>query len=219
MKIAVIQASLGGLDSPCKHEKQSLQHDYYLFDDNSLPPRHKAMTARLQAKIPKMFAYELKPNFEYYLWLDGNLTLNNQDTLKYFVEQIQGYDIVGLKHPRIPNVRQEIRYLRKGLREQSKYLVARYDGEFLPEQTTLIQGDKDFVDDLLLIGGIFMYRNTKEVQAMLKEWFFQVCRYNVQDQISFSYVLKKSGLKVNALDHDYRNWEYIKNGSHAKRHI
>lgn len=216
--IAVIQASLGGIDTPTKGVEQSLRHDYFLFDDYTLPPR-KSLTARLQAKIPKCFSYELKPDYQYYLWLDGNISLAQPDTLQYFYDQIQGYDIVTIRHHRRPNIRQEVRYLRKGLREQSIYLISRYEGEMWKEQYEMIQADKEFVDDLLVIGGIFMYRNTPQVQEMLKEWWYNITRYNVQDQISFPYVLKKSGIKIKVLDHDYNTWNYIKVNGHAKRNV
>ena len=212
--IAVIQASLGGIDNITPHVPQTIPYDYHLFTDENCPPR---LPPRLQAKIPKMFGWQLAPNYEYYLWLDGNISLNHSQTLQYFYDQIQGYDIVVVRHHRRPNIRQEIRYLRKGLREQSIYLVSRYDKELWQEQYAEICKDKEYVDDLLVIGGVFMYRNTPKVQAMMKEWWYHVSRYNVQDQISFPYVLKKSGLKIKVLDHDYTKWEMIKAERHKVR--
>jgi hypothetical protein len=110
-----------------------------------------------------------------------------------------------------------VRYLRKGLREKSLYLVTRYDNELWQEQYDEICKDKDYVDDLLVIGGIFMYRNTPAVQQMMKEWWFHNSRYNIQDQISFAYVLKKSGIKFKVLDIDYTKWEMIKHIKHKIR--
>lgn len=216
-RVAVLQASLGGIDNYVEHVHQSIEHDHFLFTDKNFPPRNKAMTPRLQAKIPKMFGYQMAPGYDYYLWLDGNISLNHKDTLKYFLEQIEGNDIVVLRHYRRPDIRQENRYLRKGLREQSRYLVARYDGELLKEQIGEIDADKDFKDDLLVIGGIYMYRNTPKVQQMFKEWWYHVSRYIIQDQLSFPYVLKKSGIKVKVLDHDYTKWDLIKHVGHKIR--
>jgi hypothetical protein len=209
--VAVIQASIGGFDGPATHVEQSVVYTHYMYagEARRLPPR-------LEAKIPKMFGWQLNPNYDYYLWLDGNISLNNQDTLKFFIEQIQDSDIVVIRHHRRPNIRQEVRYLRKGLREQSIYLVNRYNNELWQEQYEEICRDKEYVDDLLVLGGIFMYRNTPEVQAMFKEWWYHVSRYNVQDQISFAYVLKKSGIRVKVIDQDYTKWELI---SHVKHKI
>lgn len=211
-KVALIQASLGGIDSPVAHVEQSVPYTHHFMTGEA-----KRLPARLEAKIPKMFGWQLKPNYEYYLWLDGNISLNHSKTLEYFLEQIKEHDIVVIRHHRRPNIRQEVRYLRKGLREQSIYLVSRYNNELWQEQYDEILQDKDYMDDLLVIGGIFMYRNTPRVHEMMKEWWYHVSRYNVQDQISFAYVLKKSGIRIKVLDHDYTKWNMIKQVKHANR--
>ncbi|MCK9351245.1 MAG: glycosyltransferase domain-containing protein [Candidatus Paceibacterota bacterium] len=209
MKIAVISAALGRVNRIPTHAPQSLSHDYFMFTDENFPPRDKSMTARLQAKIPKFFGWQLKPGYDYYLWIDSSLALSSPDSLEYFYDQCQGYDMVVLRHPTRPDIRQEARYMRKGFKQKSKYFTSRYEHEFLKEQYDAILDDKDFVDDLLVCGGIFMYRNTPEVQQMFKEWWYNVSRYIIQDQISFPYVLKKSGLKVNVLPDIYHDCPYL----------
>jgi hypothetical protein len=96
-------------------------------------------------------------------------------------------------------------------------MVSRYPGELLKELYEVIENDKEYIDDLLVIGGIFLYRNTPEVQRMLKEWFYYQTRYIVQDQISFAYVLKKSGIKVNILDEPYDTSPYLTHIKHTQR--
>lgn len=207
-------ASLGGIDKPNDHVPQSLSADFYRLDDNNFPPRHKALTPRLQAKIPKMFGWQMKPGYDIYFWLDGNITLSNPESVKYFYEQLGDYDVLALRHPVRPNIRQETRYLRKGLREQSRYLVGRYDGEWTPEQSKIFTEDQDYIDDLLVIGGVFMYRNTPKVQAMLKEWWYYTTRYSVFDQLAFAYVLKTSGVNYKVVDENFNRSEYIKIQGH-----
>lgn len=214
---AVIQASLGGIDSPVIHVSQSVPYNYHLFTDQNFPPRSKAMTPRLQAKIPKMFGWQLAPDYETYLWLDGNLQLSHPDSLKYYLDQLADNDIVVLRHPGRPNIRQEVRYTRKGINQQSMYILSRYPGELLAELYDLIEKDKEYIDDLLVIGGIFLYRDTPKVREMLKEWFYYQTRYILQDQISFAYVLKKSGIKFKVLDDPYDNTPYLKHIKHTKR--
>lgn len=209
MKIAVISANLGGLDQSTEHVPQSIAYDYFMFTDKNFPPRFNAMTPRLQAKIPKFFGWQLAPGYDYYLWIDGNMTLSNSDSLKYFYDNCQGYDVVVLKHPVRPDIRQEVRYTRKGIKQQAMYMVKRYTNELLKEQYDAIRSDKDFVDDFLVNGGVLMYRNTPKVQRMLKEWWYHVSRYIVQDQISFPYVLKKSGVKINIRPDDIRHCLHV----------
>ncbi len=211
--IAVIQTNLG-IDNVPNHIPQSVDFDFITFNDSNFNARPKSLSQRLNAKIPKMFAWQLKPDYEYYLWLDGNIQLAHKNTVKYFLEQIQGYDMVVLRHPSRPNIRQEVRYTRKGINQQSLYMVSRYTGELLKELYEIIEKDKDYIDDLLVIGGIFMYRNTPQVQSVLKEWWYYNTRYILQDQISFPYVLKKSGLRVKVLEHDFAKWDFIKMNGH-----
>lgn len=173
----------------------------------------------MEAKLPKMFGWQLYPDYQYYLWLDGNIQLAKPETLACFVDQIKDSDIVVIRHHRRPNIRQEVRYLRKGMREESIYLVSRYVGEQHKELYRLIENDKDYVDDLLVIGGVFMYRNTPAVQEMMKQWWYYNTRYCLQDQLSFAYVLKKSGIRIKVLDHDYTKWDLIKPTQHTKRNV
>ncbi|OHA87802.1 MAG: hypothetical protein A3A96_00550 [Candidatus Zambryskibacteria bacterium RIFCSPLOWO2_01_FULL_39_39] len=218
-KIAVISANLGGMDKTISNAPQSLPYDNFMFTDSNFPPRFNAMTPRLQAKIPKIFGWQMAPDYDYYLWLDSTLSLSNTDSLKYFYDNCQCYDIVVFKHPTHPNVRQEARYTRKGLKQQSKnlgskYIIARYENELLKEQMEEIEADKDFVDDFLVNGGAFMYRNTKGVQNMLKEWWYHTSRYIIQDQISFAYVLKKSGLKINLKSDNITDCTFLTSKGH-----
>lgn len=216
MKVAVISANLGNFDGAQIHAPQSIPCDYYSFTDENFPPRSNSMTPRLQAKIPKCFGWQMAPGYDYYLWLDGGMTLKHPDSLKYFMDSCQGHDIVVLRHPKRPNIRQETRYVRKGVR-QSPYVRQRYSGELLAELYSLIGNDKDYIDDTLVAGGIFLYRNTPDVQATLKEWWYYQTRYHVNDQLSFAYVLKKSGLRVNIRPDSYGEPWFMGGISHNRR--
>lgn len=218
-KIAVISASLGSYDKVTSYVAQSIAYDNFLFTDDNFPPRFNAMTPRLQAKIPKFFGWQMVPGYDYYLWLDGSFSLPHIDSVKYFYEMCRGYDIVVFKHNKRPDIRQEARYIRKGIKQAgknlgSKYIIARYQNELLAEQMMEIERDKSFKDDLLLTGGVFMYKNTPEVQKMFKEWWYHVSRYIVEDQISFPYVLKKNGLKINVLPLVFSESPYLYYESH-----
>jgi hypothetical protein len=207
---------LGGIDKPIEDVEQSIACDFITFTDDNFPPRFNSMTPRLQAKIPKCFAWQLKPDYDFYLWLDGNLRLADPKSLEYYYNNCKDYDVVVLQHPRRDTVYWEYRYNYRGLHSQapSNYLTERYTNEFLDEQYQVIKDDKDFQDDLLVNGGVFMYRNTPEVHKMLKEWWYHVSRYLIMDQLSWAYVLKKSGLRVNVLPDDFGNCRWIDNKRH-----
>lgn len=214
-KIALISASLGGFDKRSIHVPQSLPYDHHHFSDENLPPRDRAMLPRLQAKIPKFFGWQLRPGYDFYMWLDGNLSMAHPDTLKYFYDNCKDHDITVFRHGCRPTIWKEWRYTKQGLDEQSRYLVGRYENEWMDEQMQMIQDDKDYVDDFAVTGGMFMYKNTPKVHAMFKEWWYQNTRYSVQDQISFPYVLKKAGLDVNITEDIYNRCKWLEPARHS----
>lgn len=90
-KIAVVSASLGNgnVQAPA-YVKQNIPTSFFFFNDVNFPPRTKAMTPKLQSKIVKFFAWQLIPNFDYYLWSENALANSNiakkfLDTRKDFV--------------------------------------------------------------------------------------------------------------------------------------
>lgn len=213
--VAVVTTYLGRFDTPVFHVPQSLLANYH---DYEAPLRDRSMTPRLQSKIPKMFAWQIYPKYDVYLWLDGNIRLAHKDSLKYFLDALKGYDVVVLQHPDRNTIWWEYRYNWRALynNKPSRYMQKRYLGEHLDEQMQVIKDDPDYVDDLLVNGGVFMYRNTPEVRKMLKEWWYYCSRYNISDQISWAYVLKKSGLKVNVLQDNLKDTKWLEKTRHAK---
>lgn len=217
MKLAVISANMGGLDEVEPHVPQSVEHDYFLFNDKNFPPRKRSMTPRLQAKIPKFFGWQMVPGYDFYLWIDGNLNLTDSDSIKWLLDSINadnGVDIVVLKHPKRNTIKWEARYIERGLKQQSIYLTRRYENEDLEGQMKEMLADPDFVDDMLVNAGIFIYRNTPAVHQMMKEWWYLTSRYTIMDQCAFSYVLKKSGIRIKILEEAYNDCKYLKHKKH-----
>jgi hypothetical protein len=215
MKVCVLSANLGGFDFETKHIPQSVKCDYYMFTDKNFPPRSRAMTPRLQAKIPKCFGWQLVPGYDYYLWIDSNINFARKDAVKFFVDKCKGSDIAIFRHQRRPDIRQEYRYSRKGVKQGRLYLVGRYTNEYMREIYEIIKADKDYVDDFLVNGGVFIYKNVPKVRKALKEWWYFISRYAIQDQLSFAYVLKKARLKMKILNEDiylspYLSFQYHK---------
>ena len=203
MKVAVISASLGGIDDAKHHTEQTVPYDYFLFTDQNFPPRFNSMTPRLQAKIPKFFGWQLKPGYDYYVWIDGAITMSHPDTLKWLVENCDGVDLATFKHDKRTRIEDEARRIRKSLEQGSRYMSSRYTNEWLDEQMAEIHADKDYVDDTLAAAGVFIYKNTSKAHDVLKEWWYHVSRYLIQDQLAFPYVLKTSGIKFKMIPEIY----------------
>ena len=88
IKIAVLTANLGKFDTDVENVKQILHDDmemtFHRFTDENFPPI-TGLTPRFQYRIPKMFGWQMMPNYDYYLWLDGSMSLQDPTGLRWFM--------------------------------------------------------------------------------------------------------------------------------------
>ena len=201
MKIAVISANIGDFDEVKEDVIQSIDATFYRFTDNNFPPRHMAMTSRLQARIPKMFGWQMCPGYDYYIWKDSSLAMLHPDSIKWFLEQCPG-DIAFFIHPDRKTIQQEADFIKKRIKDGSKYLSTRYANELIDEQLAEIQGDKTYTDNLLLATGSFIYKNTPKVHALMKEWWYHTSRYHSVDQLGLPYAIYKTDCNVTIINKD-----------------
>ena len=98
MKTIILTANLGNFDKRILNVEQTIPHDFYRFTDENFPPRHGSMTPRLQARIPKMMGWQMKPGYDYYVWVDASCRLSDRNSLKWLLMQCEDYDFAVLKH-------------------------------------------------------------------------------------------------------------------------
>lgn len=189
--------------------EQSVPVDFYRFTDENFPPRYKAMTSRLQAKIPKMFGWQMVPDYDYYIWIDSSFALLNPDSVKWFLEQCEGVDAAFFKHPDRNTIQEEADFIKNKIAEGNRYLCCRYPNELGDEELAEIRADKDFVDNLLIAAGFFIYRNNEKIHNLMKEWWYFTSRYNVNDQLGLPYAIYKSGCKVKIINENYLKCPYL----------
>lgn len=219
MSIAVLTANLGNFDKQIDPVEQSVPFDFYRFTDENFPPRYCSMTPRLQARIVKMFGWQMIPKHDIYIWVDSSCALLNKDSVKWLTEQMtddQGeysmgeqFDIFLFEHPNRYSIQEEADYLKKRLAKKCPYITPRYTNELIDEQLAEIKADKDYVDDRLFASTVIVYRNSEDVFKMMKEWWYHTSRYHSIDQLSLPYVLKKSGCSHRVLVEGYDKTPYI----------
>lgn len=206
-------ANLGKFDDPVKYTKQELRDDIELeifkFDDSNFPPRVRTMSPRMQYGIPKRFGWQLKPNFDYYIWVDASCTIDKPNIVNWFTEQCEGYDMALFKHPERNTIKEEADFIRYKMSKGNAYLITRYENEFLDEQMQAIFSDPDFTDNALYASTSFVYNNTFDVQWMMKEWWYHCTRYHALDQLSLPYLVQKFKLSVNVINEDVYHSPHI----------
>ena len=213
MRIAVLTANLGSFDKMNVCVDQELPEDtkiiFHKYTDENFQPMTTAMAPRMQYRIPKLFGWQMFPDYDYYIWLDGSCSLLRSDCVKWYLEQIEDNDIALLKHPDRKNIKQETEYIEKKLQENNSYLLNRYKNGLHKEQLAECLSDPEFKDKTLYASTSFIYKNTKKVQEMMKSWWYHQSRYFTCDQIALSYVLFKHKLKVKKIDENLYNNLYL----------
>ena len=211
INVAIVTANMGSFDPPSIICDQVLPPDVGLsifrFDDENFKPRTKSMTSRLQARIPKMFGWEMAPGFDYYIWVDGSFSILNPNTVAWYLDKINSYDAVFFSHPDRHTIKEEAEFIRKKIKDGNAYLVSRYENELIDEQLNACFSDPRFKDNNLFATCSFMYKNNREMVSMLKEWWIHTSRYHVVDQLSIPYIA--SFYNVNILKDDIYHIPYL----------
>lgn len=205
MKVLVHTANLGNVDTPAPPVDQVTDADvtFKVFTDVDFPPRPKAMTRRLQSKIPKMFGWDLLPGYDVYLWHDASLQVHQPDTVAWFLEQLgDDDDIVVFKHPWRNSAADEAEFICTKMMAGSHYIKSRYEGEDLAGQMAEIRKADWYDDKQFYAGGAFCYRPGGDVREALERWWVYTSRFHCIDQLAFAFTLHQYDLDIKVLDED-----------------
>lgn len=197
--LAVLTANLGNFDDPVDPVPQvtKIPYKFHRFTDDNFPPI-AGLTPRLQYRIPKMFGWQMYPSFDYYIWLDGSVSLMREDSVEWFRDQIGDADIAVFKHPWRNTIREEVNFIEERLTrpDGDKYLTPRYKNGLHKEQYADILLDPDYVDDKLYASTAFIYRDSEHMRDVLRAWWLHTSRYFTVDQIVLPFLLKDSVVKM-----------------------
>ncbi len=207
MKLLIYTANLGNFDKTQNNEEQELpegidQIEYWRCTDSDFPPRFNAMTPRLQARIVKMFAYQMKSDFDYYLWVDSSCRLPRADSAKWFMEKLGNANMAVFAHPNRKTIQEEADYLKHRLSIGCPYVTPRYENEDIDGILTEVDPSAP-----LYASTAFIYRRSPLVELAMKEWWYFTSRYHSIDQLGFTEAIKD--LKVNVIPDDYQRCDYL----------
>lgn len=209
-KVALVTVGLGEFNIEPKWIEQSIPADLHAFNETNFPSRMCAMTPRLQARIAKIFCWQMVPDYDYYIWFDNSLEISTNKVVEWFMERLGEADAVFLRHPDRKTVKEEWEYINKLVSENHYYLAPRYKNELGNEELKEIYSDPGYKDDLLIASTAFMIRNNDRVKAMMKEWWYHTSRYHIVDQLGLPYSIYKSGCKVNIINDSYLHLPNLK---------
>jgi len=178
-----------------KHPKHTITCAYY--DDLNTPSRHLAMHPRLKGKIPKMMEWQFV-EADWYVWLDSSIRILSDDICDWILESAADKPLCLFKHSYASSIREEAQRVMDNLKRGIPYIQRRYQGEPILEQLIHYYGDPGFIDDRLF--GLTFFAYHKSAMNLMREWFEHNVIWSIQDQLSFPYVLQKSGLSFSLFE-------------------
>lgn len=217
-RVLITSASFGSPlpDNIIQQESNTLEITINRISDNSAKlttngltesvaqaDRINAMHPRLRAKMPKMLQWSDFPGYDYYIWVDSKLRMDNPKAAESLVKACSDKDACFFRHSARNSIRLELEHVIDNLNNGSQYLIDRYAGEDMAGQVSSYLADSNFVDHSLFECGAFVY-SSRVVQNpdlnLFKEWFYHNCIWSVQDQLSLPYLLQKFGVKYGILE-------------------
>lgn len=210
-EIAVYTSIFGNYDRLIEPLYKSDYCDYFAITDQPIPAG--SIWNRLdcsgiegfneldnyhKAKYCKMFPHVLFPNYKYSIWVDGNVQIVAD--LMPLIDRIDKAAMATFENPKHDCIYTEARYnicqnnARIGELEKQ---ISIYKEEGFPPQF----GMREF--------SIIARQNQNlEMQHLMEQWWEQVNKYTMRDQISFPYVLWKNGLSIDYIKSLGLNWRW-----------
>jgi hypothetical protein len=191
-KVHFVSAHFGG-PTPWTQQISSWHHDVSAayYNDANTPSRHLAMHPRLKSKIHKMLEWRFV-EADWYVWMDSSIRLTAADPAALILEAAGDAPLCLFRATTRQSIAEECAVVRSSLRMNHDYVAKRYSGEPILEQLVHYYGDPGFTDNKLFGMTFFAYH--RSAAPLMLEWFMENLVWTVQDQVSFPYVLQRSGL-------------------------
>ena len=192
VRVHFASAHFGG-QAPWRQIISSEHHDVSVsyYTDANTPSRHLSMHPRLKAKIHKMLEWRFV-EAEWYVWMDSSIKITTPDPAALILRAAGDAPLCLFRHSARNSIADECAAVRESLYSNNDYMVRRYLGEPLLEQLVHYYGDPEFIDNSLFAMTFFAYH--RSAVPLMQDWFFENVLWTIQDQISFPYVLQRSGL-------------------------
>lgn len=211
-KIAVYTSVYGNYDAIVQPLYKSQYCDYFAITDQEIPdngvwkkydtsniPGFEKMDAYHKSKYCKMFPHVLFPDYEYSIWVDGNVQIVAD--LLPLVDRLEKNHFMGtFQNPLHDCVYTEAKYnLVQNYAKTSELMkqVDIYKKEGFPKNF----GMREF-------SVIVRKHNDVECIDLMDQWWEQVNKYTMRDQISFPYVLWRAGKTIETIQLLGENWRW-----------
>lgn len=211
MKIAVVTASIGGIDKPLPFVEQDIEITrLYITEQNAFPFHN--VNPRLAAKFYKILTHRFIPNYDIYVWLDASVEVKGSNYISTLVDHLGNSDIVISGHPYRSNMKQEVDFIANEIKNGNQYLKTRYDINAITKEAE----SYGYLDGLYSCG-LFARKNNVWVNKAFDDWFVKNVQWSYYDQFSFVKIVHDYHLNLEVIQvGNFFNNEFYKLHKHTK---
>ena len=169
------------------------------------------------AKIYKILPHQYFPDYEYSVWIDGNIVIRG-DVWRLVEQYLQNANFAAYNHMGGEDKRdciyEEARELLRAMdhgryaglnADQIRRQVRKYEAEGYPAHNGLITS-------MILL----RKHNKEDVKNTMKDWWNEIEHGSRRDQLSFNYVAWKNNFTFNYIPGDSRKNAFFRQKSHVK---
>lgn len=197
MKKVLYTCITGGYDNFPKHPYVADDWDYVLFTDNAelvkrgrvehwivKPLVFDKLSNVKNARWHKVNAHKLFPDYDYSLWMDSNILINQEHAFQVIDEMVAKKVLVAVpNHP----IRRCIYHEAEEIKKCKIDFANVVDSEI-----SFLRKEKYPKNNGLSETGILLRAHNK-IKKMLDLWWGMIEKYSKRDQLSFNYALWKTG--------------------------
>jgi hypothetical protein len=169
----------------------------------------------MQAKYPKMCAFEWFKDADLIAWIDSSFAVTTSGLAAWLIDKLGDGDLCLMPHIVRKSVSEELAFMTQLMTAGDQYLISRYAGEPMAEQVSSYLSGKHFEDNWLSANGCFVYRNVPAIQALMKDWLLECVKWSSQDQLSLPYVVQRHGISPRWMDCGLWNCPHLQFTGHA----
>lgn len=189
MKIIVLTANIGGIDTDNAFPAQDIACDFRSITDFNLGFPMEELSSRMKAKFFKLQSHRLFPGYDAYVWMDSSFQIVNKSFASYMTGKLEHCDIAITKHPDRDCIYDEADFVMRGIMNGDMYLVKRYKIDNIQRERNYYMSLSFPAKKGLFACGLFARKNNEATNGLFDRWWESCLKWSSFDQLSFPFLL------------------------------
>lgn len=199
MRVACYTCIAGDYDSLLPHPVLR-DVDFIAFSDRDIDPNGWDLRSidpiperpRLAAKMPKILPDRFLPDYETTIWIDGSHLIVDNFFVRQAIESMGDSEMALYKHPWRDCIYDEA---------NASMELQKYKDQPIWAQVDAYRAEGHPEHFGLWACGTLVRRNTPRIANLMDEWWREISKWSIQDQISLPVVFRRAGFQPATFPH------------------